>query len=190
LEALRGIDAQAFPDKCLYIANALMDLGRALFYQGDIAAAHDRMEEGITLLRQDHMPPGTLAAQLLESGLVILEQGDCLLARSRFEESMKIAWKRAEYAVTLPALECFACLACREEQFMRAARLFAVTERIRQETGVVVRPSRHVLYDREVAAVRQALGGAAFAAAWTEGRNLTLEQAVEYALEQTPERQG
>lgn len=38
------------------------------------------------------------------------------------------------------------------------------------------------LHDRTVAATRMALGEAAFAAAWTEGRAMSLEEAVKYAL--------
>jgi hypothetical protein len=37
-------------------------------------------------------------------------------------------------------------------------------------------------YERTVAETRAALGDAAFAAAWAEGRAMSLEQAVEYGL--------
>jgi hypothetical protein len=37
-------------------------------------------------------------------------------------------------------------------------------------------------YERTVAAGRAALGEAAFAAAWAEGRAMSLDEAVEYAL--------
>jgi hypothetical protein len=42
-------------------------------------------------------------------------------------------------------------------------------------------------YDRDVAVARAQLGETAFAAAWAEGRAMTLEQAVAYALEEAPE---
>jgi hypothetical protein len=37
--------------------------------------------------------------------------------------------------------------------------------------------------------VRETIGGAAFAAAWAEGRAMTLEQAVAYALAEQPSAQ-
>jgi len=40
-------------------------------------------------------------------------------------------------------------------------------------------------YERTMAEGRAALGEAAFAAAWAEGRAMSLEQALEYALEET-----
>jgi len=40
-------------------------------------------------------------------------------------------------------------------------------------------------FERNVAATRAQLDEATFAAAWTEGKAMTLEQAIEYALEET-----
>jgi hypothetical protein len=45
-------------------------------------------------------------------------------------------------------------------------------------------PPRRVLHDQTVAAARAALGEEAFAAAWTEGRAMSLDQAVAAALQQ------
>jgi hypothetical protein len=41
---------------------------------------------------------------------------------------------------------------------------------------------------RHVGAARAALGEAAFAAAWAEGRAMTWEQGIRYALEKAPDR--
>jgi hypothetical protein len=46
-------------------------------------------------------------------------------------------------------------------------------------------PDRPVV-DRAVAATRRSLGEEAFAAAWAEGRAMTLEQALAYALDEQP----
>ena len=43
-------------------------------------------------------------------------------------------------------------------------------------------PSDRAEYERDLAAARAKLSEDAFAAAWAEGRTMTLEQAVEYAL--------
>ena len=40
-------------------------------------------------------------------------------------------------------------------------------------------------YDCHVAALRSSLGETAFAKAWAEGRAMTLDQAIAYALEST-----
>jgi len=46
-------------------------------------------------------------------------------------------------------------------------------------------PIHRVEYDRTVAAIQTQLNEAAFAAAWAEGRAMTLEQAIAYALSES-----
>jgi hypothetical protein len=69
----------------------------------------------------------------------------------------------------------------------RAARLFAaVPVPYRARGPVLVEAADRAEFDREVASVRAQLGEAAFAAAWAAGQAMTTEQAVAYALDQTP----
>jgi len=51
--------------------------------------------------------------------------------------------------------------------------------------GAPLPPSERAKYDRLLAAARAALEEEGFAAAWAEGRRMTVEQAVEYALGET-----
>jgi hypothetical protein len=46
-----------------------------------------------------------------------------------------------------------------------------------------VRPAGDAPHTASIAAAREALGDAAFAAAWAEGRRMTMEQACAYALQ-------
>ena len=73
-------------------------------------------------------------------------------------------------------------------RFGRAARLFAAAQRLRDTSDAP--PAVYVLYydqavvDRHVAALRTALGEAAFGAAWAAGQALTREQAIAEALDE------
>ena len=72
---------------------------------------------------------------------------------------------------------------------LRAARIWGGTERLREEIGLPRPPNERPLYDRRVAAARAAAADdTAFDRAWQEGRALTLEQAIELAMEETVER--
>ena len=71
------------------------------------------------------------------------------------------------------------------EDPVRAARLFGAAERVRESAGVVLWPTHRKLYTAPVEKARAALGTASFDAAWTEGRAMTPEQAVAYALGQS-----
>ncbi len=67
----------------------------------------------------------------------------------------------------------------------RAARLFGAAEFLRQATGVPPAPHRRADHDRSVAAVKSGLGEETFTSAWSEGRAMSVKQAVESALGQT-----
>jgi hypothetical protein len=65
----------------------------------------------------------------------------------------------------------------------RAARLLGADEANRERIGAFLQPSDTPEYHRIRAEVRAHLDDTAFAAAWAEGRSMTLEQAIAYALE-------
>jgi predicted neutral ceramidase superfamily lipid hydrolase len=65
----------------------------------------------------------------------------------------------------------------------RAAWLFGAAEALRETSGASIPPVDRADYDRILAAVRAQLDEQTFAAAWAEGRAMTLEQAIAYALE-------
>jgi hypothetical protein len=80
------------------------------------------------------------------------------------------------------SLEAFAHLAVAQRQMGRAARLFSAAEALRQGLGAALYPVEQVEHERSLATVSTALGDEAFAAAQAEGKALSLEQAIQYAL--------
>jgi predicted ATPase len=64
----------------------------------------------------------------------------------------------------------------------RSARLFAAAANLQETAGVAIWPSRRTLYEPALLRVRAGLGAVAYDAAAAEGRALTPEQAVAYAL--------
>jgi len=65
----------------------------------------------------------------------------------------------------------------------RAAMLFGFAEALRESNGTREMPVWQAVVDRDVAATREALGDEAFSVAWSEGRAMTLEQAVGFGLQ-------
>ena len=63
-----------------------------------------------------------------------------------------------------------------------AARLLGAAEALREAIVCPLPPCDRKDYDETVAAVRAALDEDFFAAAWAEGENMTLDQAVSMAL--------
>jgi DNA-binding CsgD family transcriptional regulator len=64
----------------------------------------------------------------------------------------------------------------------RAALLFGASEALREAVGTFVLPLYRAEYDRGVAATRTGLDEATLSAAWSEGRAMTPDEAIEYAL--------
>jgi len=80
-------------------------------------------------------------------------------------------------------LECFAFIAKAQEEDERAARLFGAAEALRENINIPMMPTERPEYDREGSDLRANMDEAAFAKAWAEGRALTMDQAIAYALE-------
>jgi hypothetical protein len=80
-------------------------------------------------------------------------------------------------------LEGFGGLATLEEEPERAARLYGASEAILETAGLRLDPIDRLSYNQYLAQVREQLGEVAFDQAWSEGRAMTLEQAISYGLE-------
>lgn len=68
----------------------------------------------------------------------------------------------------------------------RTARLLGAAALLPESRGISLPPIERADLDRVMAGVRAALGEAAFAAAWAEGRALPLDQAVAAARQAAP----
>ena len=64
----------------------------------------------------------------------------------------------------------------------RAARLLGASAALREELGTPLSPIVQADHDHALNAARAALGGEAFEAAWTEGSEMTFEEAIAYTL--------
>jgi hypothetical protein len=61
---------------------------------------------------------------------------------------------------------------------VRAARLFGAAEELRARIGALGQPIERAVYADSVARVRAQLDPETFAAAWAEGRAMSMEQAI------------
>jgi len=74
-----------------------------------------------------------------------------------------------------------------DEDPRRAARLWGAAEALRQSIGVRSSAASRVMREQLTAIAREQLGDEVFAAAWAEGQKLTIEQAIELALQSEAE---
>ncbi len=119
-------------------------------------------------------------------GVAVGLQGDYGRAEATLKESLALFWELGYKWRTSYCLLALGRTACGLGQFERGARLFGAVAALRQVTGIGLPPSSLVEDERAMTTLRGALGDAAFAAAWAEGRAMTLEQTIEYALGPAP----
>jgi hypothetical protein len=80
-------------------------------------------------------------------------------------------------------VECLGYIASAQGQNERAARLLGAAEAIRKTINSTLNGIELVEYEKEIAALRAGLDENKMQAAWAEGRALTMDQAIEYALQ-------
>ena len=164
------------------IAMRLHDLGLVATEQGDYAAARAMFDECLPIFRELGDRTG-IAATLAGMGIGALKRGDNGVAAALLKEGLAIFRELSYRDGIADSLERLAEVAMAVSEPGPAARMWGAAERLREEMGGPLPPSARVRYDRHVAAARAAMGDdAAFHRAWQEGRMMTLEQAVEYAM--------
>jgi hypothetical protein len=128
-----------------------------------------------------------MAEILLELGWVEHQQGNDRRATALLTESLRLYRDRGHQGFIAECLDGLAGVigasALTSADVRHAARLHGAAEAIRGGGKAMLRPDERSTYQHDVTTTRARLGEAIFAAAWDEGRALTMEQSVVYALE-------
>jgi len=163
---------------------AMTVFGFALFtaMRGNYAEARSQFEACIPLfteLRDRHR------LGMVRSELAHLErrEGNFVQAKSLYRETIQEWQKIGHRAAIAHELECFAFIAKAQEEEQRAARLFGAAEILRENINIQMTPTERPEYDREVNDLHANMDKSIFENAWAEGRALTMEIAIEFALE-------
>jgi len=164
------------------VADCLWILGIAARLGGDLDKSRSLEEESIRIHREigDRFG-GTVALYAL--GRTAMDQGDLAVAEACFREALAndaSVGNRTGMGVILDNLADKARI---EGDRLRALKLGGASEAMKDAAGAQAPPAFLDLPDlREEA--RQAFGEAAIAAAWNEGRAMSIEQAVAYARQE------
>jgi predicted ATPase len=187
--------AQACWEECLRLAredgqavlesHALHLLANAVSARGDLDRASRLSEKALAIFRQRGDRWGELNSVQAMARIAQLRGDDdqvVVLARQSLVLGREVGALRS--APT--DLEHLAWVAHVRGDLVRAAHLLAAVQTIRERRRWSRQQSEQQTHVAEVAQGRTALGEPAFEAAWVEGRAMTLEQAVAYALEEQP----
>lgn len=161
----------------------LAHLGMVPLVHNDHARAERYFEEALARSREvGHGYIGILS--LYNLALIAQVRGDHERAGRLYAEGLKLSVEVSDKVEAAYCLEGLAELAASRDEPGRAARLFGASEALLETVGspLYAHARDRSLYERAVAEVCAAVGEAAFEAARSEGRQMTFERAVEYAL--------
>ncbi len=144
----------------------------------DFEQAAGQLEESMALF-QELEDLGGLARVLNELGNVEYLRENNNRAAMYYRETLHLTGHNgmSRFDANTVCLVSLGKLAIRQRHFRRAARLLAAVE-VYRNAGIAF-----ATFDQDVEALRQQLGEAAFASAWSEGKAMTREQAIDYAEE-------
>jgi predicted ATPase/DNA-binding SARP family transcriptional activator/DNA-binding CsgD family transcriptional regulator len=164
-------------------AHLVFFLGLAAASEGDHEQVAVRTEEALTLYRELE-DIRRVAMCLAVAGLSALGDGDLKRAAVLFEKDLRLLRELGDKAGIVYGLLGTAAVVILRGKSVRAARLWGASEALREAIGLPLTALVRDRYDYEgcLATARAELGEAAFEAAWSEGRNMAPEEAVEYAL--------
>jgi tetratricopeptide (TPR) repeat protein len=186
------------------LAAALLTEARALFrdiggesgpevpaalWLAEVAQAlddHDRAQQLYDEVLSEARARGdghAVAHALRELARLRREQGDPEQAHMLLRESAALLVPLKDIRCSHICLEDLAGVLSEHGRPTDVARLFAAAEGLRELIGKPLTRAQVVTHDRDVATVERRLDPESFATAWAEGRAMTLEQAIAYALD-------
>jgi non-specific serine/threonine protein kinase len=170
------------------LSEALMYSGMVPLNRGDHAQATRHFEEALTLSREiGNRHSGYISLHNL--ALIAEAQGDHERAVRLYVEGMRLALEISDEAHAAYCLEGVANLIGVWGEPERAARLLGASEVLLEAAGapLYAYARDRALHERAVEELRSRLGEETFTAAWTEGRAMSPEQVVAYALSEEGE---
>jgi hypothetical protein len=164
-------------------------VGFTFVLHGDLERAKATSEEAAALLReQKHL--SYLADALNTLGWVALLRDESERARTLYIESIQLRLDTGDNLGAPDDLEGLACVAAAGGEAKRAARLFGASEALPEAMGTPPESGERALQEPYHAAARSQLDETSWQEAWAQGRAMTLEEAISYALEEEEEAGG
>jgi len=149
-------------------------------------------------LHQELSHPWGIALGIYDLAGLSLVQGDYATARRSYEECLQRASAIGKKELLASCLEGLAAAVLAQagetgpvSESCWATRLWGAAARLREAIGAPMPPVRRPTYEQARASAQSRLGDHLFAAAWTQGRSMTPEQALAaqgQALLPTPAR--
>lgn len=162
-------------------AQAWEILGIIAMHAGDHDAARAHFQESV----RAYQDVGATFNVLLEkSNLAHMERRlrNYESALAYYRETIVAFREIAQMGAVAHQLECFGFIALAQGQSERALQLLGAASALRQKVGTPMTPDEQRYFDERLNELRQIMDAAKFDSLWAQGRGLTMEAAIAYAL--------
>jgi tetratricopeptide (TPR) repeat protein len=175
-----ALDAARQVGSPMLVAQNQIGLAVNAWMAGETAPAVTMLEEAVAVFRESGSPfhiswgVGTL-------GQVYLQLGQIEEGRAAFLESLEMSGNMRNLAAVIAGLETLATVASSLGRHLEATRLAGAVDALEEETG-----NKSPLPDfarADLDGARATLGPESFTIAFEDGRRMTTEEAVDYAIQ-------
>ncbi len=164
-------------------ALAISNLGGIALERGEYARAASLSEQAYGLFETLEDSEG-MAFALVNQGFAALSENEHDRAIDLLRQALRRLAELEFRDVIGYCFEGLAAVLAFTERPEEAARLLGAAEALRESLGVGLAPAEQTTHDETVAAVRSALPEDRFGADWRQGREMPLEDAITYALDE------
>lgn len=152
--------------------------------QGDLESAKQLYRHALQEFREAEDRWGT-ARSLADLGCIYCEQGDYAAAHAADREALEVFAGLGTKRGIARALEGFASLAAARGESARALKLAAAAAHIRRVISAPLLQAEQAKLDRDLIPAWNRLGESDGKASWEAGSRLSVENAIQYSLEES-----
>jgi predicted ATPase/class 3 adenylate cyclase len=151
--------------------------------RGDMDDAERHMESmmEIMLERRDNYLLATMQSMFAHA---LRGYGDLDKAIFYYRRTIRLWQERGHRAAVAHQLECFGLIAMAQEQPARAVKLFSAAEALREVSNSVRTPDEQKEFEDAKSKLQSEMDDNEFNKVWKDGRSMSMEQAIEFALEE------
>jgi hypothetical protein len=161
-------------------------LARQAFARGDIVTGRKYADEVLAYYQEEG---ATLRHNTVKSTMAhfLRETGNLTEALAVYRETIITYQELGHRGAIAHQLECFAFIAIAQKQGEWAVKLLGAAEALREISNSLMTPQERSEHNKQVVKLRQGIDEAVFTRLWAEGRAMTMEDAIEFALDGRPE---
>jgi tetratricopeptide (TPR) repeat protein len=159
-----------------------MYLAQRAFMQGNFETARQYADEVVASFQE---AGAILLATNYRSGIAhsLRQIGRLEEAGLIYRETLAAYQNYGHRGAIAHQLECFAFISTTKEQGERAVKLLSAANALRERVNSRRTPQEQMEYEKQIADLRAGLGEESFDRCWADGRSMTMEQAIQLALE-------